>query len=158
MTDYRIERLETHERAAFASGSAELDRYFREAVTQDVRRRVATCWVAVADNNDVAGYYTLAASSVPLSSLSPEQMKRLPRYAAVPAVLLGRLAVATAHQGRQLGAVLVRDALLRAGRADIGAHLMVVDAKDRNAERFYAHLGFAPIAGEPSRMVYAIRS
>ena len=34
------------DRTAFCSGSAALDRYLREQITQDVRRRVAACFVA----------------------------------------------------------------------------------------------------------------
>lgn len=35
-----------HDRAAFRSDSEPLDRYLREQVTQDIRRRVAACFVA----------------------------------------------------------------------------------------------------------------
>jgi hypothetical protein len=38
---------------------------------------------------EIAGYYTLAATSVLLSDLPPELAKRLPRYPAVPATPLG---------------------------------------------------------------------
>ena len=35
----------------------------REQVTQDIRRRVAACFVALADGQRIAGYYTLASAS-----------------------------------------------------------------------------------------------
>ena len=38
-----------HDRAAFNSNSEPLNRYIREQVTQDIRRRVAACLVALAD-------------------------------------------------------------------------------------------------------------
>jgi len=60
---------------------------------------------------DVAGYYTLTATSVALSSFSPEIVKKLPRYPVVPAVLLGRLAMARHYQGQGLGGILLADAL-----------------------------------------------
>ena len=53
-----------HDRKRFDSGSTQLDRYFREQVSQDIRRRVAACFVAVTDEQRVAGYYTLASASV----------------------------------------------------------------------------------------------
>ena len=45
-----------HDRAAFNSDSEPLNRYLREQVTQDVRRRVAACFVALADGPRIAGY------------------------------------------------------------------------------------------------------
>jgi len=41
---FRLAPLDAaHDRAAFNSDSAPLNRYLREQVTQDVRRRVAAC-------------------------------------------------------------------------------------------------------------------
>jgi hypothetical protein len=83
-----------HDRAQFSSGSDALDRYFREKVSQDVKRRVATCFVAVGvQTEEVAGYYTLTATSVALTELSPDTVQKLPRYLVVPAALLARRAV-----------------------------------------------------------------
>jgi len=143
MSGYRIEPLAKHDRKKFSCGSAELDRYFREQTTQDTRRRIAFCFVAVNDDDgEVAGFYTLAATSLALDRLSAEWAHKLPRYPVVPAVLLGRLAVATSHQGKRLGIALVADAVMRASRSEIAGHMMVVDAKDERAASFYANLGF----------------
>ncbi len=45
----------THDRTAFRSDSEPLNRYLREQVTQDIRRRVAACFVALADGQRIAG-------------------------------------------------------------------------------------------------------
>jgi predicted N-acetyltransferase YhbS len=71
----------------------------------------------------------------------------------VPAILLGRLAVAAAHQGKGLGGALVADALARAEKSEIMAHIMVVDAKDAGSARFYAHLGFEALPGNGLRLL-----
>lgn len=159
MSGYRVERLEKHhDRKAFRCGSEPLERYFRERATQDEQRRLALCFVAVAEQDDaVAGFYTLAATSIALDGLPVERAKRLPRYPSVPAVLLGRLAVATHHQGKGLGGALVADALLRAARSEIVGHLMVVDAKDEAAKRFYAHFGFEALPDDGKRLVRRIQ-
>ncbi len=151
--DYRIERLAAHDRSGFTSGSAILDRYFREGVAQDMRRRVAGCYIAVGPAGDVAGFYTIAATSVLLDGLPPERQKKLPRYPLVPAVLLGRLAVSTAHQGKRLGSALVADALIRSSASELVAHLMVVHAKDEAAAAFYEHLEFTRLRTDPRRLV-----
>jgi hypothetical protein len=52
-------------------------------------------FVAVSrETEEIAGYYTLSATRVALSPLSPQLSKKLPRYPVVPAASLGRLAVA----------------------------------------------------------------
>lgn len=153
---YGIEPLADHNRKTFTSGSEGLDRYFRDGVTQDVRRRVANCFVAIGSEGDLAGCYTLAATSVLVDALAPERQRKLPRYPLVPAILLGRLAVATSHQGKRLGSALVADALIRASSSEIAAHLMVVDAKDEAAARFYEHLEFTRLEGAGLRLVRAL--
>ncbi len=60
----------THDRTGFHSGSVALDRYFREQVTRDVRRRVAACFVALDDRRWIAGYCTLASASLMLATRS----------------------------------------------------------------------------------------
>ena len=151
---FRIETLpRDHDRSTFRSGSEPLDRYFREQVSQDLRRHIATCFVAVdSKTGEVAGYYTLTATSIPLDLLPERTAKKLPRYPVVPAALLGRLAIASGFQGKGLGAVLLGDALVRTARAELGVFAMVVDAKDETAQRFYEHHGFVSLAGENRRL------
>ncbi len=151
---FRIELLSgEHDRSKFVSGSEALDRYFREQASQDTKRRVTTCFVAVAcESDEVAGYYTLTATGITLTALPPEMIKKLPRYPVVPAVLLGRLALTRHYQGQGLGGVLLADALKRTLRAEFGVFAMVVDAKNEAAQRFYEHHGFTLLPGEQRRL------
>jgi ribosomal protein S18 acetylase RimI-like enzyme len=154
----RIELLAgEHNRAQFSSGSETLDRYLRTQASQDFKRRTATCFVAL-DNStsEIVGYYTLTATSLALDALPPRLVKKLPCYPVVPAVLLGRLAVALTHQGQGWGGVLLADALKRVGRAEVGVFAMVVDAKDEPAQRFYERYGFALLPGENRRLFLPI--
>jgi GNAT superfamily N-acetyltransferase len=155
---FRIEPLAgTHDRSRFSSGSPPLDRYFREQASQDVKRRITACFVAVSvESGEVAGFYTLAAAGVALNALAPEIVRTLPRYPVVPAALLGRLAVAENYQGRGLGGVLLGNAVLRVARAELGVFAMLVDAKDDAAQRFYEHFGFSPLSGEERRLCLPI--
>ena len=105
---FGIESLNAgHDRLSFRSGSDPLDRYFREQATQDVKRRVAACFVAVDDSRAIAGYYTLASAGILLADLPHELGKRLPRYPTVPAVRMGRLAVSQNFKGMGLGGALL---------------------------------------------------
>jgi ribosomal protein S18 acetylase RimI-like enzyme len=143
-----------HDRAGFSCGVEALDRYFREQVSQDIKRRATACFVAVElATGRVAGYYTLAASGVPLGDLPDSLVKRLPRYPLVPVARLGRLAVGLAYQGKKLGGALVWDAVTRAMRSDVAVAALVVDAKDDQAAAFYRHLGFVTLDGDGKRLV-----
>ncbi|HEY3328386.1 MAG TPA: GNAT family N-acetyltransferase [Capsulimonadaceae bacterium] len=155
MPRFLIEPLGDHDRKAFACGVDPLDRYFRELVTQDIRRRVTACFVAVdVDTRKVAGYYTLSAGAVALPDLPDALRRRLPRYPSVPIARLGRLAVDNAYRGQKLGAAMLWDALLRAAKSELMAYALVVDAKDDAAEAFYIHHGFIPFG--PRRLVLPI--
>lgn len=143
-----------HDRAGFSSGVDALDRYFREQATQDVRRRVTVCHVALdRDKAKVAGYYTLAASGVALAELPEELARKLPRYPSVPVARLGRLAVDRSYRGRRLGSGLLWDAGLRALRSELAVFALVVDAKDEQAANFYRHHGLVAFASRPRQFV-----
>ncbi len=138
-----------HDRSLFNSASEPLDRYFKQQVTQDVRRKVASCFVAMTDGNRIAGYYTLSAMSFLLSDLPQEMIKKLPRYPSVPAIRMGRLAVDQDFKGQGLGGALLADALDRSVRSEIAAYALVVDAKNQQAVKFYRHHGLIAFADNP---------
>ena len=160
MVPFCIETLTpVHDRTGFACGVEALDRYFREQVSQDVRRRVTACTVAVeVATRRIAGYYTLAAGSIPLAEVPEALVKRLPRYPAVPVARLGRLAVHLDWRGQRLGAALLWDALLRASRSELAVFALVVDAKDDQAAAFYRHHGFIAFGSLPPRLVLPLGS
>ena len=139
----------SHDRATFQSDSQPLNRYLKEQATQDIRRRVAACFVALADERRIAGYYTLASASLLLADLPASTGKKLPRYPTVPAIRMGRLAVDQAFKGQGLGGALLVDALDRSLRAEIAAFALVVDAKDAAAAAFYWHHGFMALPDSP---------
>jgi ribosomal protein S18 acetylase RimI-like enzyme len=139
-----------HGRGSFHCGEEALDRYFKTQATQDIRRRIANCFVAVeAAGGLVAGYYTIAAASIPLVELPPEEARRLPRYPTVPAVRIGRLAVDQRFQGRGLGGALLVDAARRSIQSPPAVYALLVGAKNDQAVAFYQRYLFRPMAGLP---------
>jgi ribosomal protein S18 acetylase RimI-like enzyme len=149
--EYHCEALAAHhQRATFGCGVAELDRYFHQQVTQDIRRRVTSCFVAATiSSGAIAGYYTLASAGIPIGEVPTELLRRLPRYPTLPAVRIGRLAVDGAYRGRGIGELLLFDAAARAYRADQANYALLVDAKDEHASAFYRRYGFVPYASNP---------
>lgn len=145
-----------HDRKSFSCGVDALDRYFRELATQDIKRRVSNCFVAVAENGMVAGYYTFAATGIPLVELPADVAKRLPRYELMPAGLIGRLAVDQKFQGKRVGGSLLMDAAARAARSDPAIFALLVEAKDEGTGRFYRHHGFRCFASKPAMLFLPI--
>jgi ribosomal protein S18 acetylase RimI-like enzyme len=151
---FRLEALRSeHDRASFQCGHEALDRYLQTQATQDVRRRIAACFVAIeVSSARLAGYYTIAAASIPTTELPIEITRRLPRYPSIPAVRVARLAVDIRFRRQGLGAALLADALRQAILSPPAVFALVVDAKDEPAVSFYLHHGFLALATQPKTL------
>lgn len=151
---FAIEALtKAHRRKTFSCGKERIDRYFHEVVTQDIKRRYATCFVARDLETDlIAGFYSLSSSNVPLSTVPELLANRLPRYPTVPAVLIGWLGRDQSYAGLGLGEALLFDAIKTVVDAPIGAHAIFADAIDGNAAAFYAAYGFTPLTDRPNTL------
>jgi ribosomal protein S18 acetylase RimI-like enzyme len=142
-----------HDRNRFSSEVEPLDRYFRTQAGQDVRKRVASCFVLVGEPDSLPiGFYTLAATSIALTDLPTVVAKRLPRYPSIPATLMGRLAVDAKCRRKGFGELLLFDAFSRTLRSDIATHAFVVDAKDNAAVAFYKSYRFLTLTQSGLRM------
>jgi ribosomal protein S18 acetylase RimI-like enzyme len=148
---FYIEPLaKTHSRVDFTCGNERIDSYFRDTVSQDVKRKYATCFVAREIATDrVAGFYTLSSSNVPLTEVPEILAKKLPRYPTVPAVLIGWLGRHSDYAGVGLGEALLFHAIKTVATAPIGAHAIFADAIDDAAAAFYAAFGFTPLIQRP---------
>lgn len=161
MTGFQSEPLARHHRRdAFSCGVAVLDEYLRTRASQDVKRFSAAVFVMAPDSEPerIAGYYTLSAFSVEFDTLPVEVSGVVSRYSSVPGILIGRLARDIAFPG--LGAILLADALARCVRQadEIGASLIVVEAKDETAKRFYQKHGFLALDVAPMRLVLSMKT
>jgi len=159
MTDrpFEIGLLGKEDHSDFCCGSEPLDRYLKTQASQDVRRRVSVCYVALDKaTGRIAGYYTLSAADVPVSDLPPEVAGRLPHYPSVPAARIGRLAIDQCFQGCGLGGALLLNAAMRALRSEIAVFALVVDAKDNEAATFYRHHGFTAFVSNPLQLIAPI--
>lgn len=134
-----------HDRQAFSCGEPSLDRYLKQQATQHHREGVSTTHVLVDDAlpEQVLGYYSLAAAQLLLTDLQESDRKRLPRYP-VPAIRLGRLAVASQVQGKGHGELLLGHAVTRclSLREQLGVRVLLVDALHEKATSFYLAYGF----------------
>ncbi|MDD2608355.1 MAG: GNAT family N-acetyltransferase [Giesbergeria sp.] len=134
-----------HQRSSFASGVTALDSYLQQRASQHQRDGIATTHVLIDSDNParILGYCTLSAAQLTLSALQEADRKGLPAYP-VPAMRVGRLAVAAAEQGKGYGQLLLGHAvnLALSLRQTLGVRVLVVDAKDTPAALFYQRYGF----------------
>jgi predicted N-acetyltransferase YhbS len=76
----------------------------------------------------------------------------------IPVILLGRLAVDIAYQGKGIGTGLLRDAVLRTTQAAqiAGIRAILVHAISNSAKRFYERCGFVPSSVDPMTLAVPI--
>lgn len=119
--------LVKHARAAAGAGSAR------------------TYVVVDSEQDRVVGYQALSLASIEHADATERGRKGLSRHP-IPAMLLARLAVDKAVQGKGIGAFLLRDAMGRALSVaeQAGMRLLLVHALNDEARTFYEHFGFEP--------------
>ena len=135
----------THNRKSFECEERALTDYVQKQVSQDVKKRLAICFVAADNNNNVIGYYTLTSESLGRELIPEKYLKKVPRNYNAPVILLGRLARDRKQKGTGLGEHLLLDALFRAftiSEESIGAMAVVVDPINEQAVKFYEKYGF----------------
>lgn len=133
----------------------------RYALRHTEKDRLARTWLAIDEDLGtprLAGYFSLATVSVERAAAARlPALDRLPRFP-IPGVLLARLAVDSRVRGQGLGRYLFEEALgltlQLAQTGPVAFRLLVTDAMDEAAARFYTHFGLTAL-GEafPCRMV-----
>jgi GNAT superfamily N-acetyltransferase len=143
-----------HDRSAFSCGRSELDEWFRRRASQDDRRNIARIFVATDDALGIVGFYSLSSFTLSLGELPDEIARKLPRYPAIPAALIGRLARDIRARGKGIRELLLADAIRRILEAarSLASFAIVVDAMDETAVRFYRSFGFVQLPNHPQRL------
>jgi GNAT superfamily N-acetyltransferase len=144
-----------HTLDVFESGVAALDDWLkRRALANEAAGASRTFVIRIDDR--VIGYYSLAAASVMHDIATSKARRNMPDP--VPAVLIGRLALDKAWQGKGLGADLLRDAVLRIADAAgiVGVRVILVHAISGEAKTFYERFGFRASPIEPMTLMMTI--
>ena len=135
----------THNRNAFECEEQQLTDYIKKQVSQDIKKKLAVCFVAIDSDNNVIGYYTLSSESLGREQIPDKYLKKVPQNYNAPVILLGRLARNITAKGTGLGEHLLLDALFRAftlSEESIGAMAVIVDPMNQFAIKFYEKYGF----------------
>lgn len=142
----KIQLLEkAHNRRNFTCEENSLTGYIRKQVSQDIRKKLAACFVALDNEQNVIGYYTLTSESLGRELIPEKYLKQVPKNYNAPVILLGRLARDISAKGTGLGEYLLIDALFRSynlSNESIGAMAVVVDPISQKAIEFYKKYGF----------------
>lgn len=103
---------------------------------------IGKTFVALDENNQIAGYFTLATAQVAYQEIPDDFRGKLPKYP-IPALRIARLAVDKDFKGEGIGKWLLAQAFIKAIHvADVtGLYFIIVDAKE-TSKSFYEHYGF----------------
>jgi GNAT superfamily N-acetyltransferase len=149
--------LRDHDLTRFDCGKAALNEWLTRYAWQNQQADAAKTYVACRGKG-VAGYYSLAASSVRRSD-APERIAKGLANHPIGVVLLARLAIDRSEKGRGLGKALLKDALLRTAQAAeiVGVRALLVHVLDQEARRFYLHFNFEPSPVDPMHLMLLIK-
>lgn len=153
-----IEKLtKDHDTSTFNSGRPSLDDWLHRFALLNQQSDAARTYVFHRAGR-VVGYYSLSAGAVRREESPARVARGLARHP-IGVILLARLAVDRAEQGRGLGKILLVDALTRSlAAADaIGARAILVHAIDDDAAAFYRKYGFEPSPLDPKRLMLLMK-
>ncbi len=131
----------THHLDDFDCGEEALNSWLKRNALKNQQNQANRTFV-ICQNNNVVGFYALAAGSVSHQFVSGGLRRNMPDP--IPVVVLGRLAIDLTHQGQQLGAALLKDSVLRASAVSqqVEVKALLVHALNDKAKAFYLNYGF----------------
>jgi len=140
---------EAHDGSAFDSGEPVLDDWLRQRAWKNLQDAASRTYVVCPTGSlTVVGYAALSMGQILAQETTGSMRRNMPKF--IPAVVLGRLAIARDWQGRGLGRALLADVIARAQRAsaEVSARLVIVHAISPAAEAFYLRHGFTRLPVE----------
>lgn len=144
MTRFHFEKLRReHALTGFDCDVDALNHFLHRYAAQNQAAHTSQTYICLADDEAIAGYFTLVVGHVEFEAAPERLRKGVARYP-IPVTVIARLAVDRRWQGRGLGLSLLKEAILRALTiAEIaGMRAVVVHAKDDAAKVFYRRFGF----------------
>jgi GNAT superfamily N-acetyltransferase len=144
-----------HDISALDCGVPSLNDWLKEQARRAQASDTARTYVWLSEGAVVVAYYAVTPTQVGRGEISGGMAGGV---SLVPAYLLARLALDKALQGQGLGAELLHDALTLLVRAAeyAAARLIVVDALDEKAAKFYRRHDFIPVRDNPLRLAIKI--
>ncbi len=132
-----------HRLEGFDCGKPALNEWLLRHARQAQGSGSAKTFVVSEDGVRVAGYFSLTVGQVDTLD-APERIRKGMGQYPLPVVILPRLAVSVADQGRGVGLGLLQDAIRRTMliAEQAGIRAMLTHPIDEEAAKFYARFGF----------------
>jgi len=148
-----------HDRKSFDCGDALMNDFLQRYARQSHESGAAKTFLAVdnADNRSVLGFYGVAPGALAYAD-TPETIRRGLARHDVPGFRLARIAIDLRWQGQGLGGQLLAAAARRCLRAsvEVGGVVLIIDAKNERAARWYAQYGGVPLSSRPLTLVMSL--
>ncbi len=147
-----------HRLAEFACGEPALDEWLKRRAMANQQSGASRTFVVADQDQQVFGYYALAAGAVTHSMAANGIKRNMPDP--IPVMVLGRLAVDHRAHGIKLGAALLQDAVNRAVAVseNAGVRALLVHALHDRAKQFYEHYGFQVSPTHPLTLMLRLNS
>ncbi len=142
-----------HHFNSFSCGESLLDEWLKRRALANNFSGASRTFVVVDGDQQVMGYYALAAGAVTHQESPRAIRQNMPDP--VPVMVLARLAVDVRAQGIKLGAALLRDAVQRCVLVsqNAGVRAMLVHALNDQARQFYEYYGFKATPSHPMTLM-----
>ena len=148
-----------HDRKSFDCGDPSLNDFLERYARQSHESGAAKTFLAIddRDNKSVLGFYSLAPGALTYAD-TPEAVRRGLARHDVPGFRLARIATDHRWQGRGLGGQLLAAAARRCllAAAQVGGVVLIIDAKNDRAARWYATYGAVPLHNKPLTLVMSL--
>lgn len=148
-----------HDRKSFDCGDPDLNSFLQRYARQSHESGAAKTFLAIdsADNKTILGFYSLAPASLTYAD-TPEITRRGLARHEVPGFRLARIATSLHCQGQGLGGQLLAAAARRCLQAatQVGGVILIIDAKNDRAARWYATYGAIPLSSKPHTLVMSL--
>ena len=145
-----------HDRKAFDCGDAAMNEFLQRYARQNHELGGAKTILAIddADNKTILGFHSLAPGAVSYAN-TPEMIRRSLAQHDVPGFKLARIATHIRLHGKGLGGQLLAAAARRCLRAaaEVGGVVLIIDAKNDRAARWYAGYGATALSKKPLTLV-----
>ena len=112
----------------------------------------------VVDDERIAGYFSLSVGQID-SEEAPDRVRKEMGNYPIPVVILARLAVSLAHQGRGIGVGMLQEAIRRTlAISDLaGVRALLTHPIDEAAERFYVRFGFEASPAREQQLILLLK-
>lgn len=151
--------LRRHDRQSFDCGEPTLNDFLQRYARQSHESGAAKTFLAIdsADRKTILGFYSLAPGALAHAD-TPETVRRGLARHDVPGFRLARIATSLRWQGQGLGGQLLAAAARRCLRAaaEVGGVVLIIDAKNDRAARWYASYGAVRLSRTPLTLVMSL--